>query len=98
MTARPLLGGPSAASHGIRLALTGRLGPRAGTDCDRRAGRSAVTGALPLLGALYAAAHGIRLALAWHPRPVTSSPPAPVTVLQPILSGDPAMGRVGGEL
>ena len=46
---------------------------------------------LIVLGALYAAAHGIRLALAWHPRPVTAGPLAPVTVLQPILSGDPAL-------
>lgn len=48
-----------------------------------------------VLGALYTAAHGIRLALAWHSRPVDAKPPAPVTVLQPILSGFPVLGRKG---
>lgn len=55
-----------------------------------------MTGTLMLvLGALYTAAHGIRLALAWHSRPVDAKPPAPVTVLQPILSGFPVLGRKG---
>ena len=43
------------------------------------------------LGALYAAGHGVRLRLAWHPRQVAAGPAASVTVLQPILSGDPAL-------
>jgi ceramide glucosyltransferase len=43
------------------------------------------------LGGLYAASHGLRLALAWRHRPVAGGPAAPVTVLQPILSGDPAL-------
>lgn len=49
-------------------------------------------GALLLsLGGVYAASHGLRLALAWHPSPVAGGPAASVTVLQPILSGDPAL-------
>lgn len=47
--------------------------------------------ALLALGGLYAASHGLRLALAWHHGPVAGGPAAPVTVLQPILSGDPAL-------
>lgn len=44
------------------------------------------------LGTLYAASHAIRLALAWQIRPRTDEGPAPsLTVLQPILSGDPAL-------
>ena len=49
-------------------------------------------GALLLsMGGLYAASHGLRLALAWHHRPVVGGPVSTVTVLQPILSGDPAL-------
>ena len=49
-------------------------------------------GALLLsMGGLYAASHGLRLALAWQPSPVAGGPTTSVTVLQPILSGDPAL-------
>jgi ceramide glucosyltransferase len=43
------------------------------------------------MGGLYAASHGLRLALAWQPSPVAGGPTTSVTVLQPILSGDPAL-------
>lgn len=43
------------------------------------------------MGGFYAASHGLRLALAWQPPTVTTGPAASVTVLQPILSGDPAL-------
>jgi len=50
-----------------------------------------VTGTLLLaLGTLYTPAHRVRLALARHPRPVTASTPASVTVLQPTT-----LGRLG---
>lgn len=55
-------------------------------------GDRSIIGALLLaLGGLYAASHGLRLALAWRHRPVAGGPAASVTVLQPILSGDPAL-------
>lgn len=43
------------------------------------------------LGGLYAGSHGLRLILAWQARSVAGGPDASVTVLQPILSGDPAL-------
>ena len=43
------------------------------------------------LGGLYAGSHGLRLFLAWKASPVVDGPDACVTVLQPILSGDPAL-------
>lgn len=43
------------------------------------------------LGSLYAATHGLRLALAWHPNHLGSKLGSSLTVLQPILSGDPAL-------
>lgn len=46
---------------------------------------------LIVLGGLYAATHGARLTLAWQGRPVPGGPAVSVTVLQPILSGDPAL-------
>lgn len=46
---------------------------------------------LLVLGGLYAAIHGLRLALSWHSRPVACPSAASLTVLQPILSGDPAL-------
>lgn len=47
--------------------------------------------ALVLMGALYALAHGLRLVLAWRHRTPPEAASASVTVLQPILSGDPAL-------
>ncbi|MDX5411714.1 MAG: glycosyltransferase [Rhodobacterales bacterium] len=46
---------------------------------------------LLVLAALYAVSHGLRLRLAWHPRPPAAGSAASVTVLQPILSGDPSL-------
>ncbi len=43
------------------------------------------------LGGLYATSHGLRLILAWRSPPVAGGSTASVTVLQPILSGDPAL-------
>jgi ceramide glucosyltransferase len=43
------------------------------------------------LGGLYAFSHGLRLALAWLPISVDSGRSNSLTVLQPILSGDPAL-------
>ena len=51
--------------------------------------------ARPLLGGPYAAGHGVRLALTRHPRPVTAGSGASLT-LQPFLSGDPVLDRIGG--
>lgn len=46
------------------------------------------------MGGLYVTSHGLRLALAWTPRPVAGRTAVSVTVLQPILSGDPALAAV----
>lgn len=43
------------------------------------------------MGGLYALGHGLRLALASRPALVANGPMASLTVLQPILSGDPAL-------
>lgn len=43
------------------------------------------------MGAIYAIAHGLRLALASHRDAVADMPAPSLTVLQPILSGDPAL-------
>ena len=43
------------------------------------------------LGVLYAACHALRLWLAWQHRDGVEPAPVTVTVLQPILSGDPAL-------
>ena len=51
--------------------------------------------ARPLLDAPYVASHGIRLAPTRHPRAVTAGSGASLT-LQPILSGDPVLDRIGG--
>jgi ceramide glucosyltransferase len=51
-----------------------------------------VSGAVLLgLGLLYATCHALRLRLAWRHAAVEVAPRASVTVLQPILSGDPAL-------
>lgn len=46
---------------------------------------------LLVLGGIYALCHAVRLTLAWRHRPVARTPPVSMTVLQPILSGDPAL-------
>lgn len=46
---------------------------------------------LLVMGGLYAASHGLRLGLARRGPSVAEEPFASVTVLQPILSGDPAL-------
>ncbi len=46
---------------------------------------------LAALGGLYALCHAVRLSLAWQHRALAGGPPASVTVLQPILAGDPAL-------
>lgn len=46
---------------------------------------------LVILGLAYALAHGLRLWLAWRHRPAGDDPPPAICVLQPILSGDPAL-------
>ncbi|MFM7335780.1 MAG: hypothetical protein ACKO1H_15475, partial [Tabrizicola sp.] len=43
------------------------------------------------LGLVYAACHAVRLRLAWQHRDGAGASPVSVTVLTPILSGDPAL-------
>lgn len=50
-----------------------------------------IEGAVFVLGGIYAASHGLRLMLARVPSPVECGNTTSLTVLQPILSGDPAL-------
>jgi ceramide glucosyltransferase len=45
------------------------------------------------LGLVYAACHAVRLRLAWQHRDGAGASPVSVTVLQPILAGDPALAE-----